>query len=55
MISTSSPSLRRQLANELKNLNRYTQDVGAETWQRPERRVSWLAKVLVELGVEGML
>jgi CDP-diacylglycerol--glycerol-3-phosphate 3-phosphatidyltransferase len=52
---TSSPSLRRALNGEVKVLEKYAVDVGEENWKLEERRVSWLAKVLVALGVEGML
>jgi len=55
LLSTSSPALREQLAQELARLQEYAHDVGAETWKLPERRVSLLAKILVALGVEGML
>ena len=55
LLTTSSPSLRRALGNEVKALDKYAADVGKETWEQEERRVSFLAKVLVALGVEGML
>ncbi len=55
LLMTSSPSLRRALNGEVKLLEKYAVDVGEENWKLEERRVSWLAKVLVALGVEGML
>ncbi|ORX37348.1 putative CDP-diacylglycerol-glycerol-3-phosphate 3-phosphatidyltransferase [Kockovaella imperatae] len=55
LLSTSSPSLRRALGNEVKSLDKHATDVSGETWQSEDRRVSFLAKVLVALGVEGML
>ena len=55
VLATSSPSLRRALAAEVKALDAHTKDVGAETWALEERKVSTLSKVLVALGVEGML
>ena len=36
-------------------MEKYAVDVGEKTWKLEERRVSWLAKLLVALGVEGML
>ncbi|KAL7420832.1 CDP-diacylglycerol--glycerol-3-phosphate 3-phosphatidyltransferase [Cryptotrichosporon argae] len=55
LLSTTSPALRRALAAEVETINAHATDVGDETWARPERRVGWAAKVLVALGVEGML
>ena len=55
LLSTSSPSLRRALGAEVKALDKHTADVGASTWKKDERNVSMLAKVLVALGVDGML
>lgn len=55
LLSTSSPSLRRALGSEVKTLDKDAEEVGEETWKKEERRVSLLAKVLVALGVEGML
>lgn len=55
LLMTSSPSLRRALSAEVQQLDKYASDVGEETWAKEERRVSNLAKVLVALGVEGML
>lgn len=54
-LATSHDGLRAQFAEELAQLQTYAHDVGAETWRLPERKVSTLAKVLVALGVEGML
>ncbi|KAK8865861.1 hypothetical protein IAR55_001009 [Kwoniella newhampshirensis] len=55
VMMTSSPSLRRALSAELKTLDSNAKDVGEETWNQEERKVSLLARVLVALGVEGML
>ncbi|WVQ85456.1 hypothetical protein IAT38_007621 [Cryptococcus sp. DSM 104549] len=55
VMMTSSPSLRRALGQEVKGLDEYAGDVGEATWKEEERRVSWLAWLLVALGVEGML
>jgi CDP-diacylglycerol--glycerol-3-phosphate 3-phosphatidyltransferase len=55
MLMTGSPSLRKALGNEVRTLDRYAKDVGEDTWKSEERRVSWLAWLLVALGVEGML
>jgi CDP-diacylglycerol--glycerol-3-phosphate 3-phosphatidyltransferase len=55
LLSTASPVLRGQLADELKTLHVHAHDVGSQTWKLDERRVSWSAKALVALGVEGML
>ena len=55
LLMTSSPSLRRALNAEVKALDKYAVDVGEETWKLEERKVGWLARVLVALGVEGML
>ena len=55
ILSTSSPSLRRALGAEVKGLDRHATDVGAETWKKEERNVSFFAKMLIALGVEGML
>ncbi|EIW68091.1 hypothetical protein TREMEDRAFT_40191 [Tremella mesenterica DSM 1558] len=54
-ISTSSPILHRSLGKELRALNVHARDVNEDTWERKDRKVSFLAKVLVFLGVEGML
>ena len=54
-VMTSSPALRQALAAEVKQLDEHAHDVGGETWEREDRRVSWLARILVFLGVEGML
>ncbi|WVQ71253.1 hypothetical protein IAR50_000778 [Cryptococcus sp. DSM 104548] len=55
LVMTSSPTLRRALEGEVKGLDEWAGDVGAETWKLEERKVSWLAWALVALGVEGML
>ncbi|OCF42488.1 CDP-diacylglycerol-glycerol-3-phosphate 3-phosphatidyltransferase [Kwoniella heveanensis CBS 569] len=55
VMMTSSPSLRKALGAEVKALDKHAVDVGEETWKSEERRVSLLARVLVALGVEGML
>jgi len=55
ILSTSSPSLRRALGAEVKALDRHTTDVGADTWKKEERKVSFFAKLLIAIGVEGML
>lgn len=55
VMMTSSSTLRRALDTELKHLDEYATQVGEETWKLEERQVSWLAWLLVALGVEGML
>ncbi|KIR81704.1 CDP-diacylglycerol-glycerol-3-phosphate 3-phosphatidyltransferase [Cryptococcus gattii EJB2] len=55
VMMTSSPTLRRALDTELKHLDEYATQVGEDTWKLEERQVSWLAWLLVALGVEGML
>ncbi|WWC86145.1 uncharacterized protein L201_001018 [Kwoniella dendrophila CBS 6074] len=55
LMMTSSPSLRKALNQEVKSINKDAKDVGADTWNSEERKVSLLARVLVALGVEGML
>ena len=55
LLATSSPSLRRALGDEIRQLDKNAIQVGEETWSSPERRVSWLATILVMLGVENML
>lgn len=55
VLMTCSPTLRKALGAEVKYLDKYAQGVGSETWKEEKRRVSWLAWVLVALGVEGML
>lgn len=55
VLMTTSPTLRKALGAEAKQLDRYASPVGEETWRKEDRRVSWLAWVLVALGVEGML
>ncbi|KAJ9113158.1 hypothetical protein QFC20_002050 [Naganishia adeliensis] len=55
MILTTSPSLKKALGAEVSNLRSHVQRVGEDTWKLPERHVSWRARALVALGVEGML
>lgn len=55
LIVTSSPSLRKALGQEIKALDEFAGDVGETTWREESRKVSWLAWLLVALGVEGML
>lgn len=55
LLATSNPSLRSALGHELKSLQEHAHDVGPETWATPERHVSIASRVLVALGVEGML
>ncbi|OCF55551.1 CDP-diacylglycerol-glycerol-3-phosphate 3-phosphatidyltransferase [Kwoniella mangroviensis CBS 10435] len=55
IMMTSSPSLRKSLGQEVKTINKDSKDVGDVTWNSEDRKVSWLAWVLVALGVEGML
>ena len=55
LLMTSSPSLRKALAQEVQNLNMNARDVGEETWKLEERRVSWFAWLLIKIGVEGYL
>lgn len=55
VLITSSPTLRRALGNEVKNLDKHAEVVDEQTWKLEERRVSWLAWILVAIGVEGML
>ncbi|EJT48977.1 CDP-diacylglycerol-glycerol-3-phosphate 3-phosphatidyltransferase [Trichosporon asahii var. asahii CBS 2479] len=54
-LGTRNESLRRALGNEVAHLNANSHVVDAKTFALPERRVSLAAKVLVALGVEGML
>jgi len=55
LLMTSSPSLRKALGAEVKNLNTNARDVGEATWHEESRRVSWLAWLLIKIGVEGYL
>lgn len=55
MILTTSPSLKKALSAEISNLRSHVQPVGEATWRLPDRHVSWQARLLVALGVEGML
>jgi CDP-diacylglycerol--glycerol-3-phosphate 3-phosphatidyltransferase len=52
---TSSPSLRKALGAEVNNLNTNAKDVGEATWKEESRRVSWIAWLLIKVGVEGYL
>lgn len=55
LLMTSSPSLRKALWQEVRSLNANAKDVGEETWNEEARRVSWLAWLLIKVGVEGYL
>lgn len=55
VLMTSSPALRKALGAEVRQLDKQAERVGKETWEKKERSVSLLARVLVALGVEGML
>lgn len=55
ILMTTSPILRKALAAELKGLDQHATPVGEETWQQEERKVGWKTRLLVALGVEGML
>ncbi|KAJ9127167.1 hypothetical protein QFC24_001404 [Naganishia onofrii] len=55
MILTTSPSLQKALGAEVRGLRAHVGRVGESTWRLPERSVSWQARALVALGVEGML
>lgn len=55
VLMTGNNSLRKALGNEVRGLDKYAVQVGEETWKREDRKVSWLAWLLVALGVEGML
>jgi CDP-diacylglycerol--glycerol-3-phosphate 3-phosphatidyltransferase len=55
IILTTSNDLRSKMAAELKNIRSHSQSVGEETWKLPERHVSLYARLLMMLGVEGML
>jgi CDP-diacylglycerol--glycerol-3-phosphate 3-phosphatidyltransferase len=55
LLMTSSPSLRKALGAEVNNLNTNARDVGEATWKEENRRVSWLAWLLIKVGVEGYL
>jgi CDP-diacylglycerol--glycerol-3-phosphate 3-phosphatidyltransferase len=55
LLATSNKSLRSALGHELAHLREHAHDVGPETWATPERHVSLASRVLVALGVEGML
>jgi CDP-diacylglycerol--glycerol-3-phosphate 3-phosphatidyltransferase len=55
IILTTSNELRTKMAAELGNIRSHSERVGEETWKLPERRVSLYARILMMLGVEGML
>jgi len=55
IILTTSNELRSKMAAELGNIRSHAERVGAETWKLPERHVSLYARILMMLGVEGML
>ena len=55
IILTTSNELRTKMAAELGNIRSHSKRVGEETWKLPERRVSLYARILMMLGVEGML
>jgi CDP-diacylglycerol--glycerol-3-phosphate 3-phosphatidyltransferase len=55
LLMTSSPSLRKALGTEVRALNANAKDVSSETWKEESRRVSWLAWLLIKIGVEGYL
>lgn len=55
LLATSNKSLRSALGHELATLREHAHDVGPATWATPERHVSLASRVLVALGVEGML
>lgn len=54
-LGTRNESLRKALGDEVAHLNANSHVVDARTFALPERKVSLSAKVLVALGVEGML
>lgn len=43
------------MAAELRNIRGHSERVGEETWRLPKRHVSLYARLLMMLGVEGML
>lgn len=55
ILMTKSPILRKALAAELKGLDKHAQPVGDYTWKEESRKVGWKTRLLVALGVEGML
>jgi hypothetical protein len=55
IILTTSNELRTKMAAELGNIRSHSERVGEETWRLSERRVSLYARILMLLGVEGML
>lgn len=55
LMATSNPGLRAAFKEELARLRMHAHDVGPETWATPDRHVSWLSKLLVAVGIEGML
>lgn len=54
-LGTRNASLRKALGAEVAHLNANSHVVDSRTFALPARRVSMAAKVLVALGVEGML
>lgn len=55
LMMTSSNTLRKAMSNEVQNVRENSKAVGPETWKQPDRTVGLTTKVLVALGVEGML
>lgn len=55
LLATSNSDLRAALGHELRALRAHAHDVGPATWATKERHVSLASRVLVALGVEGML
>lgn len=55
LLATSNADLRAALGHELRALRAHAHDVGPATWATKERHVSLMSRVLVALGVEGML
>ncbi len=55
LMMTSSNTLRKAMSNEVQNVRENSKAVGPETWKQPDRAVGLTTKVLVALGVEGML
>nr|XP_018267092.1 CDP-diacylglycerol-glycerol-3-phosphate 3-phosphatidyltransferase [Kwoniella dejecticola CBS 10117]OBR89250.1 CDP-diacylglycerol-glycerol-3-phosphate 3-phosphatidyltransferase [Kwoniella dejecticola CBS 10117] len=55
LLMTSSPTLRKSLAHEVRTINKDSKDVNEGTFRAEDRKVSLLARILVALGVEGML
>jgi CDP-diacylglycerol--glycerol-3-phosphate 3-phosphatidyltransferase len=55
LMMTSSASLRKAMSNEVQNIRADSVVVGPDTWRQPDRAVGLATKLLVALGVEGML